>query len=35
VREISERLHMNYKSVENRLGAARKEVRQYMQRMLA
>jgi len=35
VREISERLHMNYKSVENRLGSARKEVRRYMQRMLA
>ena len=35
VSEISERLQMNYKSVENRLGSARKEIRRYMQRMLA
>jgi RNA polymerase sigma-70 factor (ECF subfamily) len=35
VSEISERLQMNYKSVESRLGSARKEIRRYMQRMLA
>ena len=35
VREISEELNLRYKSVENRLGAARKEIRQYMKRMLA
>lgn len=35
VSEISERLNLNYKNVENRLGAARKEVRHYMERMLA
>ena len=35
VSEISKTLHINYKSVENRLGAARKEIRQYMKRVLA
>jgi len=35
VREISEELNLRYKSVENRLGLARKEIRQYMKRMLA
>lgn len=35
VSEISEQLHENYKSVENRLGAARKVVRKYVRRMLA
>ena len=35
VSEISETLNMNYKSVENRLGLARKEMRKYMTRMLA
>ena len=35
VSEISEQLCENYKSVENRLGIARKEVRRYMKRMLA
>ena len=35
VSEISETLHQTYKSVENRLGSARKEIRQYMKRMLA
>lgn len=35
VSEISETLHLTYKSVENRLGSARKEIRQYMKRMLA
>ena len=35
VSEISERLQENYKSVENRLGAARKVVRQYVRKMLA
>ena len=35
VSEISETLHINYKAVENRLGAARKQVRYFMQRMLA
>lgn len=35
VSEISELLNENYKSVENRLGAARKEMRRYMRKMLA
>ncbi len=35
VSEISQMLNMNYKSVENRLGDARREVRQYMRRALA
>ena len=35
VSEISKTLNMNYKSVENRLGSARKEIRKYMTRMLA
>lgn len=35
VSEISQTLGENYKSVENYLGAARKEVREYMNRMLA
>lgn len=35
VSEISECLNENYKSVENRLGAARKVMRKYMRRMLA
>lgn len=35
VAEISATLQINYKSVENRLGSARKEIRQYMRRMLA
>ncbi|MDO4309676.1 MAG: sigma-70 family RNA polymerase sigma factor [Prevotella sp.] len=35
VSEISECLQENYKSVENRLGAARKVVRQYVRKMLA
>lgn len=35
VGEIAMRLELNYKSVENRLGAARKQVRLYMKRMLA
>lgn len=35
VSEISRQLDENYKSVENRLGMARKEVRTYMRRMLA
>lgn len=35
VSEISKTLNINYKSVENRLGAARKEMRSYMRRMLA
>lgn len=35
VSEISIALNENYKSVENRLGAARKEMRTYMRRMLA
>ena len=35
VSEISETLHLTYKSVESRLGSARKEIRQYMKRMLA
>ncbi len=33
VSEISKTLNMNYKSVENRLGSARKEMRKYMTRM--
>jgi RNA polymerase sigma factor (sigma-70 family) len=33
--EISKALSVNYKQVENYLGAARKEVRKYMSRMLA
>lgn len=32
---ISKNLNLNYKSVEHRLGSARKEVRQYVARMLA
>ena len=35
VSEISEQLHENYKSVENRLGVARKVMRKYVKRMLA
>lgn len=35
VSEISEYLNENYKSVENRLGAARKLMRGYMRRMMA
>jgi len=35
VSEISRDLNQNYKSVENRLGCARKEVRRYVKRMLA
>lgn len=35
VSEISEYLNENYKSVENRLGAARKVMRGYMRRMMA
>lgn len=35
VSEISECLNENYKSVENRLGVARKVMRKYMKRMLA
>lgn len=35
VSEISDRLNMNYKNVENRLGSARKEIRHFMERMLA
>lgn len=35
VSEISARLHENYKSVENRLGIARKEMRRYIIRMMA
>ena len=35
VGEISRELGLNYKCVENRLGAARKELRGYMKRMLA
>lgn len=35
VSEISDTLGVAYKSVENRLGAARKEMRRYMSRMLA
>ena len=35
VSEISKTLNLNYKSIEHRLGSARKEVRQYVARMLA
>jgi RNA polymerase sigma-70 factor (ECF subfamily) len=35
VSEISDRLNMNYKNVENRLGSARKDIRHFMERMLA
>ena len=35
VSDISKTLKMNYKTVESRLGMARKEIRQYMTRMLA
>ena len=35
VGEIAIRLDMNYKNVENRLGAARKQVRSYVRKMLA
>lgn len=35
VSEIAIKLDINYKNVENRLGAARKEIRKYMRRMLA
>jgi RNA polymerase sigma-70 factor (ECF subfamily) len=35
VAEISDELRINYKSVEHRLGAARKEMRSFMKRMLA
>ena len=35
VSEIAIRLHIHYKNAENRLGAARKQVRSYMKRMLA
>jgi RNA polymerase sigma-70 factor (ECF subfamily) len=35
VSEISLQLNENYKSVENRLGAARKEMRRYVRRMFA
>lgn len=35
VSEIAIRLDINYKNVENRLGAARKQVRNYVRRMLA
>ncbi len=35
VKDISQELGINYKTVENRLGAARKEVRSYMKRQLA
>lgn len=35
VSEIAVKLDINYKNVENRLGAARKEIRKYMRRMLA
>ncbi len=35
VRDISEELGLNYKTVENQLGSARKEVRKYVKRMLA
>ena len=35
VSEISETLHINYKSVENRLGGARKQVRSYFKARLA
>lgn len=35
VSEISKTLNMNYKSVENKLGCARKVIRKYMSKMLA
>lgn len=35
MREIASQLDMKYKKVERRLGIARKEMRQYMKRMLA
>lgn len=35
VKEIALKLDIHYKNVENRLGAARKEMRKYMKRMLA
>lgn len=35
VSEISDKLEIKYKSVENNLGIARKEIREYMKRMLA
>lgn len=35
ISEISDTLNINYKSAENRLGLARKEIRRYMERMLA
>lgn len=35
VSEIAIKLHINYKNAENRLGAARKQVRSYMRKMLA
>ncbi|BCS84304.1 hypothetical protein prwr041_01970 [Prevotella herbatica] len=35
VSEISQTLDMNYKSVEHRLGSARKEVREYIRKALA
>lgn len=35
VSEISDTLNINYKSAENRLGIARKEIRRYMRKMLA
>lgn len=35
ISEISETLNINYKSAENRLRLARKEIRRYMARMLA
>ena len=35
VAEISDELRVSYKSVEHRLGDARREVRSYMRRMLA
>ena len=35
ISEISDTLNINYKSAENRLGLARKEIRRYMARMLA
>lgn len=35
VSDISKTLNMNYKTVESKLGLARKEIRQYLTRMLA
>lgn len=35
VSEISDTLRDNYKNVESRLGIARKEIRQFMHKMLA